>query len=59
MSARHHGSTPRLAFSPPRTPLWLPGVFPFFRLAALAAGVYVCFPFPLFRRSKTHECLFT
>ena len=40
-----------MALSPPA--LWLPGVLPFFRLAALAAGVCVflsvCFPFPISR----------
>jgi hypothetical protein len=35
---------PSLPSSPP---LLLPGAFPFFRLAALAAGVPVCFPFPI------------
>ena len=43
---RHLESFQRPALDLPRPPLWLPGVFPFFRLAALAAGVPVCFPFP-------------
>jgi hypothetical protein len=34
-------------FPPSRLPLWLPGVFPFFRPAALAAGVCVSLSVPI------------
>jgi hypothetical protein len=42
----------------PCPPFWLSGVFPFFRPAALAAGVSVCFPVSISiyqQEIQTHE----